>query len=142
MFGIRTRKPIYFATGFLIVLGLVPKIGAFATSIPELVLGGAMMILFGIVVTQGVKMLSQVDLNEDGNLMIVALSFGLGLGVTVVPELFANLPAAVQTFTGNGIVVTSVTAITLTILSHHGRKKQLVETVVEKENLMDLPETT
>ncbi|WP_313467607.1 nucleobase:cation symporter-2 family protein [Carnobacterium sp.] len=107
MSGIRTRKPIYFAAGFLMLLGLMPKIGAFATIIPEPVLGGAMVILFGMVATQGIKMLGRVDLNKEGNLMIVALSLGLGLGVTVVPELFAHLPATVQTFTGNGIVVTT-----------------------------------
>ena len=61
--------------------------------------------------------------------------------MTVVPELFANLPAAVQTFTGNGIVVTSITAIGLNILSHHGRKKKSAETLAAKETQMDLPET-
>lgn len=141
MSGIRTRKPIYFAAGFLMFLGLVPKIGAFATIIPEPVLGGAMMILFGMVATQGIKLLSKVDLNQDGNLMIVALSLGLGLGVTVVPELFAKLPAAVQTFTGNGIVVTSMTAISLNILSHHGRNKKSAEMLTEEGMQTNLSET-
>lgn len=132
MSGIRTRKPIYFAAGFLMLLGLMPKIGAFATIIPEPVLGGAMVILFGMVATQGIKMLGRVDLNKEGNLMIVALSLGLGLGVTVVPELFAHLPATVQTFTGNGIVVTSITAILLNSIVHHGREEITAAPQVEK----------
>lgn len=132
MSGIRTRKPIYFAAGFLMLLGLVPKIGAFATIIPEPVLGGAMVILFGMVATQGIKMLGRVDLNKEGNLMIVALSLGLGLGVTVVPELFAHLPAAVQTFTGNGIVVTSITAILLNSIVNHGHEKIATAPQTEK----------
>ncbi|ALV21643.1 MAG: nucleobase:cation symporter-2 family protein [Carnobacterium sp.] len=127
MSGIRTRKPIYYAAGFLMVLGLVPKIGAFATIIPEPVLGGAMMVLFGMVATQGMKMLGRVDLNQDGNLMIVAVSLGLGLGVTVIPELFSALPAAVQTFTGNGVVVASLTAIILNIVVHRGHEETVAE---------------
>lgn len=127
MSGIRTRKPIYYAAGFLMVLGLVPKIGAFATIIPEPVLGGAMMVLFGMVATQGMKMLGRVDLNQDGNLMIVAVSLGLGLGVTVIPELFSALPTAVQTFTGNGVVVASLTAIILNIIVHRGHEETVAE---------------
>ncbi|WP_317912388.1 nucleobase:cation symporter-2 family protein [Carnobacterium maltaromaticum] len=114
--GIKNRKPIYFSAGFLILFGLLPKIGAVATIIPDPVLGGAMLVMFGMVATQGIRMLAHVDFTNESNLLVVAMSVGLGLGVTVVPELFAGLPETVQLFTSNGIVVASLTSIILNVL--------------------------
>ncbi|MFS7002161.1 nucleobase:cation symporter-2 family protein [Carnobacterium maltaromaticum] len=114
--GIKNRKTIYFSAGFLILLGLLPKIGAVATIIPDPVLGGAMLVMFGMVATQGIRMLAHVDFTNESNLLVVAMSVGLGLGVTVVPELFAGLPETVQLFTSNGIVVASLTSIILNVL--------------------------
>lgn len=114
--GIKNRKPIYFSAGFLILLGLLPKIGAVATIIPDPVLGGAMLVMFGMVATQGIRMLAHVDFTNESNLLVVAMSVGLGLGVTVVPELFSGLPETVQLFTSNGIVVASLTSIILNVL--------------------------
>lgn len=102
----------------LITLGFIPKIAALTTIIPEPVLGGAMVAMFGMVIAQGIKMLSAVIAESHENSMIVACSVGMGLGVTVVPELFAKLPQSFQILTSNGIVAGSVTAIVLNILFH------------------------
>ena len=75
-----------------------------------------MLVMFGMVATQGIRMLAHVDFTNESNLLVVAMSVGLGLGVTVVPELFAGLPETVQLFTSNGIVVASLTSIILNIL--------------------------
>ncbi|EOT44282.1 nucleobase:cation symporter-2 family protein [Enterococcus columbae] len=116
--GIKTTRPIYFSAIFLIILGLFPKVGAVAQIIPEPVLGGGMLVMFGMVAVQGMRMLSKVDYADDKNLLIVALSIGLGLGFNSLPTLFQHLPATVQMFTGNGIVMSSVTAIILNLLFH------------------------
>ncbi|WP_309087792.1 nucleobase:cation symporter-2 family protein [Domibacillus sp.] len=122
--GVKSRSVIFYTAGFLIILGLVPKIGAFTTIIPSSVLGGAMVAMFGMVVAQGVKMLGRVDMNAQENLLIIACSVGLGLGVTVVPDLFKGLPSGLQILTGNGIVAGSMTAIILNIVFNElGRKK-------------------
>ncbi len=118
MSGVKSRKIIFIAAVMLIVLGFVPKIGAMTTIIPTPVLGGAMIAMFGMVIAQGIKMLSGVISESQENSMIVACSVGLGLGVTVVPELFALLPAGVQILTSNGIVAGSLTAIGLNIVFH------------------------
>ncbi|EIA20232.1 hypothetical protein KKC_08052 [Listeria fleischmannii subsp. coloradonensis] len=114
--GIKTRKVIYVAAAFLLVLGLVPKIGAVTTIIPTSVLGGAMVAMFGMVVAQGIKMLGKVNFTSQENLLIIACSVGVGLGVTVVPDLFQNFPSFIQLFTSNGIVAGSFTAIILNII--------------------------
>ncbi|MGZ9583603.1 nucleobase:cation symporter-2 family protein [Paenibacillus marinisediminis] len=117
MSRIKTRDVIVVAGGLLILLGFVPKIAALATLIPPSVLGGAMVAMFGMVVSSGLRMLgSEVDLNRHENLFIIACSVGMGLGVTTVPELVAKLPATLQILTGNGIVAGTFTAILLNIV--------------------------
>lgn len=114
--GIKTKKPIYFSAIFLIILGLFPKIGAIAQIIPEPVLGGGMLVMFGMVAVQGMKILSKVDFNNDKNLLIIAVSISFGLGFNLMPQLFSQLPETVQMFTGNGIVMSSLTAIILNLV--------------------------
>ena len=114
--GVTKRKVIFVAGMILIVFGLVPKIAALTTIIPTSVLGGAMLAMFGMVVSQGIKMLGKVISDSPENSMIIACSVGMGLGVTVVPDLFSVLPTGIQIFTNNGIVAGSLTAIVLNIV--------------------------
>ena len=114
--GVKTKKVIYIAGGMLILLGFIPKIAAVTTVIPSSVLGGAMLAMFGMIVAQGIKMLSKVVDESVDNSMIIACSIGMGLGVTVVPDLFLSLPSSFQILTSNGIVAGSLTAIVLNII--------------------------
>lgn len=114
--GIKTKKPIYFSAIFLIILGLFPKIGALAQIIPEPVLGGGMLIMFGSVAVQGMRMLSKTDFTNDKNLLIIAVALGFGLGFNVMPQLFGKMPETLQMFTGNGIVMSSLAAIVLNLV--------------------------
>ncbi|MCK1976182.1 purine permease [Jeotgalicoccus huakuii] len=111
--GVRRNKIIYIAGAMLIILGLVPKIAALTLTIPGPVLGGAMIAMFGMVISAGIKMLSRIDLNQQSNMLIVAVSVGMGLGVTVVPDLFSALPENLSVITSSGIVMGSLTAILL-----------------------------
>ncbi|KRK71703.1 nucleobase:cation symporter-2 family protein [Lacticaseibacillus nasuensis] len=114
--GIKTRKPVIFSAIFLVILGLLPKIGALATIIPDPVLGGAMLVMFGMVAVQGIRMLQQVDFHDDKNLLVAAISIGLGLGVTVQPSIVQFLPKTIQLLFGSGILLSSVSAVGLNLL--------------------------
>ncbi|PFL71367.1 xanthine permease [Bacillus cereus] len=114
--GVRNRVIIYTCGGMLIVLGFIPKIAAITTIIPKSVLGGAMLAMFGMVMAYGIKMLSSVDFGRQENLLIVACSVGIGLGVTVVPTLFSQLPENIRILTDNGIVLGSASAVLLNIV--------------------------
>jgi xanthine permease len=114
--GVKGKNVIYTMGGMLVFLGFVPKIGAFTTVIPTSVLGGAMVAMFGMVIAYGIKMLSKVEFNSQGNLLIIACSVGMGMGVTAVPDLFAQLPESIKILTNNGIVAGSLTAIFLNII--------------------------
>jgi xanthine permease len=122
--GIKSKNVIYLVGVYLMVLGVIPKIGALTTIIPSAVLGGAMVAMFGMVIASGIKMLSRVDLTSQGNLMIIACSVGMGMGVTVVPKMFTHLPENFQILTSNGIVAGSFTAILLNLLFNHSATKQ------------------
>ena len=114
--GVRNRVIIYTCGDMLIVLGFIPKIAAITTIIPKSVLGGAMLAMFGMVMAYGIKMLSSVDFGRQENLLIVACSVGIGLGVTVVPTLFSQLPESIRILTDNGIVLGSASAVLLNIV--------------------------
>ncbi|SEB20942.1 xanthine permease [Thalassobacillus cyri] len=131
--GVKSRKVILVTGIMLIVLGFIPKIAALTTIIPAAVLGGAMVAMFGMVISQGIKMLSSVIADSPENSMIVACSVGMGLGVTVVPELFAQLPSGIQILTSNGIVAGSVTAIVLNIVFNMTPRNVKVTLLKEKK---------
>lgn len=128
--GIKTKRPIYFSALFLIILGLFPKVGAMAQIIPEPVLGGGMLVMFGMVAIQGIRMLSKVDFANDKNLLIIAVSLAFGLGFNIMPDLFAKLPETIQMFAGNGIVMSSFTAILLNFI-FNGIEKEPKATLEE-----------
>ncbi len=118
--GIKTRLPIYYAAGFLVLLGLLPKFGALAQIIPSPVLGGAMLVMFGFVSIQGMQILARVDFeHNEHNFLIAAVSIAAGVGLNN-STLFNGLPSEFKMFFANGIVVASVLAIVLNaILNRH-----------------------
>ena len=134
--GVRNRVIIYTCGGMLIALGFIPKIAAITTIIPKSVLGGAMLAMFGMVMAYGIKMLSSVDFGRQENLLIVACSVGIGLGVTVVPTLFSQLPESIRILTDNGIVLGSASAVLLNIVFNMvpQRKVKVEEEPVSMQN--------
>ena len=120
--GIKTRLPIYYAAGFLVLLGLLPKFGALAQIIPSPVLGGAMLVMFGFVSIQGMQILARVDFaNNEHNFLIAAVSISAGVGLNN-SNLFVSMPAAFQMFFSNGIVVASLLAIVLNAVLNRKKK--------------------
>ena len=120
--GIKTRLPIYYAAGFLVLLGLVPKFGALAQIIPNPVLGGAMLVMFGFVSVQGMQMLARVDFeHNEHHFLIAAMSISAGVGLNG-SNLFNSLPTGLQMFFSNGIVMASVIAIVLNLILNREKK--------------------
>jgi xanthine permease len=131
--GVKSKNVIYTAGAMLILLGFIPKIGALTTIIPTSVLGGAMIAMFGMVIAYGIKMLSKVNFASQENLLIIACSVGIGLGVTAVPDLFAQMPSSIRILTDNGIVAGSITAILLNIVFNVASKTEQVQPVLKEQ---------
>lgn len=111
------------ASGIILVcLGLIPKFAALATIIPQPVIGGATTIMFAMVAVAGVKMLSNVDFGKSSNMLVVACSIGLGLGITVVPNLFDHTPTLFKSIFSSGIVTGSIVAVILNAFLNYGDK--------------------
>jgi len=122
MSGIKTRLPIYYAAGFLVLLGLLPKFGALAQIIPSPVIGGAMIVMFGFVSLQGMQMLARVDfVNNEHNFLIAAVSIAVGVGFNN-SNLFNSLPTAFRMFFSNGIVMASILAVVLNAILNRKKK--------------------
>jgi xanthine permease len=120
---VKTRDVIIAAGAILVLLGLLPKLAALTTVIPNPVLGGAMIAMFGMVVASGITILSNVDLRRQENLLIAACSIAVGLGSAAVPQMFDRLPEMAKMLLQNGIVTGSLTAVALHLLLMHTRKK-------------------
>lgn len=119
--GIKTRRPIFYTAGFLVVIGLLPKIGAFAQIIPAPVLGGAMLVMFGMVSIQGIRMLGRVDFENEHNLLIAGMAIATGVGFNGT-KLFQALPDTISMFLNNGIVMATLVAIVLNVVFNHKTK--------------------
>jgi len=112
---VASRFVVIIAGVILMVLGLFPKLGALIAIMPSPVLGGAGIVMFGVVAASGIKTLSRVKI-DNRNLMIIAISIGLGLGTTVRPEFIASLPNALQMIFSSGISTGTIVALILNIV--------------------------
>ncbi|MDX3355204.1 nucleobase:cation symporter-2 family protein [Streptomyces sp. ME01-24h] len=119
MTGVRSRWVVATAGGILVLLGLLPKLGAVVAAIPAPVLGGAGLVMFGTVAASGVRTLSTVDFHGNGNLTVVAVSVAVGLLPVGVPHVYDAFPDWFRTVMNSGISAGCLTAITLNLLFNH-----------------------
>ncbi|MBY6197260.1 uracil-xanthine permease family protein [Vibrio hangzhouensis] len=111
--GIASRYIGYFIAAILFVLGMFPILGAVLMTIPKPVLGGATLVMFGTVAAAGIKIIANEQLDRR-KIMTIAISFGLGLGVMLVPDLFKQAPKLVQTIFGSPVTMSGIVALTIT----------------------------
>ncbi|MFL2791897.1 MAG: uracil-xanthine permease family protein [Paracoccaceae bacterium] len=112
MTGIMSRHVVTIAGLILIACGLLPKIGAIVASMPMPVLGGGVIVMFGMVVAAGMNMLSEVKMNRR-NMMIIAVSLAVGLGLNLEQSAVQYLPGVIKTMAVSGLLPTALIAIIL-----------------------------
>lgn len=108
--GVASRYVGYFIAGFLILLGLFPGFGLIFSVMPEPVLGGATILMFGTVAAAGIKIISSQKIDRKATL-VIALSFSFGLSVELVPEILCQLPETLKNILSSGITTGGLTAI-------------------------------
>jgi NCS2 family nucleobase:cation symporter-2 len=112
--GVRSRWVTAVGGVILLILGLIPKLGALVTAVPLFVLGGAGIVMFGMVAATGVRILANVDFRRHRhNLFIVAISVGFGMIPLVAPTFFGQLPKNLEPLLNSGIVLASIVAVLL-----------------------------
>ncbi|MFF4899901.1 nucleobase:cation symporter-2 family protein [Streptomyces sp. NPDC001068] len=116
---VRSRWVVAAAGGILVLLGLLPKLGAVVAAVPAPVLGGAGLVMFGTVAASGLRTLAAVDLTGNHNLTVVAVSVAVGVLPMGVPTVYAKFPDWFQTVMNSGISAGCLTAIALNLLFNH-----------------------
>lgn len=112
--GMASRYVALWTAGMLIILGLFPIIGALFQQLPKPVLGGATLVMFGTVAAAGIRILASLELDRR-TMLIMAVSFGLGLGVAMVPDALKEMPKLVQNVFGSAITTCGLSAIILNL---------------------------
>jgi NCS2 family nucleobase:cation symporter-2 len=115
MTGVMSRHVVTCGAIFLILCGLVPKVGSVIRTIPIEVLGGGVIVMFGMVVAAGISMLSEVEWNRR-NMVIFAISISLGLGLQLEPGALQHLPETAQVLLTSGLLPAAFLAIALNLV--------------------------
>jgi xanthine permease len=115
MTGIMSRHVVTIGALFLIVCGLLPKVGAIIASMPLPVLGGGVIVMFGMVAAAGLNVLSEINMNRR-NMVIIAVSLAVGLGLNLVPSAVQYLPGVVKTLMTSAVAPTALVAIVLNLV--------------------------
>jgi len=118
--GVKSRFAVAVAGGILIALGLLPKLGTLVASIPPAVLGGAGLVMFGMVAATGIRILARVDYGPRHNLLIIAISVAVGMIPVVAPTFFAQTPTWLGPLLNSGITLAAISAVGLNALFNGG----------------------
>ncbi|PAR52089.1 xanthine permease XanP [Vibrio metoecus] len=128
--GVASRYVGYFIAGMLVLLGLFPGVASFVQLIPEPVLGGATIVMFGTIAAAGVRIISRVDLDRRA-ILIMALSFSMGLGIAQKPEILQFMPEFIKNLFSSGVAAGGITAILLNLLLPEVRRDENAASVTE-----------
>ena len=112
MTGVMSRHVVTIGAGFLLIGGLVPKVGALIAAMPIAVLGGGVIVMFGMVASAGLRMLGEVNMNRR-NMVILALALSIGLGLQAVPQAVQHLPGTVGLLVTSGLLPAAFIAVLL-----------------------------
>ena len=112
--GVRSRFVTITGGAIMLVLGFLPKMAALVESVPLVVLGGAGIVMFGMVAATGARILTNVDFKTNPfNLFVVAISVGFGMIPLVAPNFFKNLPHDLHPLLESGILLCALVAVIL-----------------------------
>jgi xanthine permease len=114
--GVASRLVVAIAGIFLVFLGFVPKVAAVVGAMPAPVLGGAAIVLFGMIISIGMRIVARNAALTQRNLTIVAVSVVLGVGVEIQSDALAQLPSDLQILATSGIIVGGLTALVLNVV--------------------------
>ena len=114
--GVKSRWVTVTGGCIMIALGLLPKSAALVEAIPQTVLGGAGIVMFGMVAATGARILTEVNFRENGyNLYVVAISIGFGTITMVSPNFFKNMPNAIHPLLDSGILLAALVSVILNV---------------------------
>lgn len=115
--GVASRYVGYFIAAALIILGLFPIVGEVFSLIPDSVLGGATLLMFGTVAAAGVRIIASTEITRKA-VLVMAISFAMGLSVELVPNILDKMPEVIRNIFSSGITTGGLTAILANAFIH------------------------
>ena len=113
--GVASRYVGYYIAGMLVLLGMFPIVGIVFSMMPSAVLGGATLLMFGTVAAAGIRIIATQEINRKATL-VLAVSFSLGLGVELMPDILNHLPETLRGIFSSGITTGGLVAIFANLL--------------------------
>nr|WP_199911614.1 uracil-xanthine permease family protein [Dongshaea marina] len=132
--GVASRRVGIIAALMLILLGFLPSVAFLIQNIPQPVLGGATIIMFGTIAAAGIRIIAKQELDRRA-LLILTVSLGLGLGVSQVPNLLVHLPPLIRSVLSFGVATGGIAAMLLNLILFPGSKSA----VKRKQAVITLP---
>ena len=113
--GVASRYVVAIGGGFLIIAGLLPKFGAIITTIPQAVLGGATIIMFGLITAAGIKMVSNIEFNKR-NMLVIGISLSVAIGLRGQEALYAGASEGIKAILQSGLIPGALISILLNLV--------------------------
>ena len=113
--GVASRYVVAIGGAFLVIAGLIPKLGALISTIPNAVLGGAVVIMFGLITSAGMKMLHAVTFDKR-NMIIIGVSLAVAIGLRAQPALYEGAPGGLEPILHSGLIPGAVVSIILNLI--------------------------
>ena len=135
MTKVRSRWVVTVCGVFLVILGVIPKVGAIVSDLPQPVIGGAATVMFAMVTAIGIQTLNKASFVDNHNLLIVAVSLSFGLIPTIQPAFYQHFPSNFQVIFGSSITSTVIVVFVLNLFFNHwtgfGKQDGLLDTAME-----------
>jgi len=112
--GVMSRHVVSIGAGFLILLGLLPKFAAVIAVMPSAVIGGAAVVMFGMLIGAGIKLLAETALDRH-DMLVIAVSIGVGQGFAAVPAAVGGMPETLEVLLVSGIVPAALFAVVMNL---------------------------
>ncbi|MGL4392650.1 MAG: nucleobase:cation symporter-2 family protein [Fusobacteriaceae bacterium] len=133
--GIASRFVVIGSGIILVIMGLIPKIGAIVAVMPNPVLGGAGIVMFGTIAAVGIGIFKDVKYTNS-NILIIGVAISSGLAVTMKPDVLKALPEALRTILSSGITTGTIVAIVMNVILNYGVKHEdELEEMISTENI-------
>ena len=136
------RKAIACGAAVMLLAGLVPAVSALFASLPDAVLGGCTIMMFGNIILSGFQMIASAGFTQR-NITIAALALAIGVGFTQVSDIFVHFPALLQSvFVGNSVALVFLVALVLSLVLPKDKQVEgplVVEAASEEEAVDERP---
>ncbi|WCE31687.1 nucleobase:cation symporter-2 family protein [Vibrio sp. SCSIO 43137] len=133
--GVASRHVVALTGALMVLAGLFPKLGGLVVTIPNPVLGGAGLVMFAMIISAGINILSRINFTKR-NMLIIAVGVASGLAVTVRPDVLNHLPDSLKVILGSGITTGSLVALSLNLLLKVDIEDEL-ESANEKREILE-----